>query len=85
MSWLSYVNPVNWVKSIVTQKYVGSTVRNVVQFLAGVLTTMGGVELTAGEAGQFVDINSKVLTGLSMAGVTFLLSLANAKKNVDSK
>lgn len=80
MSWLSYVNPINWVKSIVTQKYVGSTVRNAVQFLAGVLTTFGGIELTTSEATSFVEVNSKVLTGVAMAALTYALSLANAKK-----
>lgn len=83
MSFLKYVNPINWIKAVVTQKYVGSTVRNIVQFLAGVITTLGGVQLSQGEATSFVDVNSKVLTGLAMGAFTYLLSMANAKKNDD--
>jgi len=80
MSWLSYINPVTWIKSVVTQKYVGSTVRNIIQFIAGALTTSGLVEWSTSEASSWVDVTTKLVSGLLMAGITYGLSLANAKK-----
>lgn len=95
MSWLSKLNPLNWldgVKSALQAKYIGSTIRTLLAAAAGGVALLGaylkahGVDDTAVAAfstalQHLLDASAPVLSGLATVFVTWAFSILDKKKN----